>query len=258
MGRASRADARPDREGAAAGRREDAAAFARHLLVEAQEIHDLYSEWVAALPGILEREGFEVDVPGVDKEAEWRQFGAAAEELAVRCERGDRPSTRSTSSPICGVPPMIVISSSSLAGWTLRPSGSGRSGWARSGPSCRPPVSRRTHATTRAQPVGALARAASADRHRGDARPPWRPRTPRDGRGPRARGPRRAALLPVRVGWRAPPTRGVRRDPGSSRLRVERARRVPLLHPLLRAPAADADRPARLPGAGHRPSIAAR
>ena len=30
-----------------------------------------------------------MDVPGVDTEAEWRQFGAAAEELAVRCERGD-------------------------------------------------------------------------------------------------------------------------------------------------------------------------
>jgi hypothetical protein len=76
-------------EALTAGRREDAAALVRHLLVEAQEIHDLYSEWVATLPGILEREGFEVDVPGVDTEAEWRQFGAAVEELAVRCERGD-------------------------------------------------------------------------------------------------------------------------------------------------------------------------
>jgi hypothetical protein len=72
----------------ATDRREDAAALVRHLLVEAQEIHDLYTEWVVAIPGILEREGFEVDVQGVDAEAEWRELGAAAEELAVRCEEG--------------------------------------------------------------------------------------------------------------------------------------------------------------------------
>jgi hypothetical protein len=74
----------------AQGRFEDAAALARHLVVEAQEIHDLYTDWVAAVPRILEREGVAATVPDpdFDPEAEWQRFRAAAEELARLCEEG--------------------------------------------------------------------------------------------------------------------------------------------------------------------------
>jgi hypothetical protein len=45
----------------AEGRRDEAAQLGRHLVVEAQEIHDLYTDWSRALPEILAREGVPED-----------------------------------------------------------------------------------------------------------------------------------------------------------------------------------------------------
>ena len=39
------------------GRSADAAALVRHLVVEAAEIHELYTTWCIAIPGILRRDG---------------------------------------------------------------------------------------------------------------------------------------------------------------------------------------------------------
>jgi len=72
------------------GRPADAAALARHLVVEARETHELYTDWSAAIPRILEREGLanSVPEPDFDPEEDWQRFRAAAEELARLCERG--------------------------------------------------------------------------------------------------------------------------------------------------------------------------
>jgi len=52
------AEATPERieRALAEGRDADAAALARHLVVEAQEIHDLYAEWSLRIPALIGRE----------------------------------------------------------------------------------------------------------------------------------------------------------------------------------------------------------
>jgi hypothetical protein len=73
----------------AAGRRDDAAALVRHLVVEAQEIHDLWSDWAREIPLFL---GAELDVAGAERaEREWLQFTAAAESFAGACEEDRVP-----------------------------------------------------------------------------------------------------------------------------------------------------------------------
>jgi hypothetical protein len=79
----------------AEGRREAAAELVRHLVVEATEIHELLSEWCAAIPAILRRAGvaseriIELDkdaragAGGVDHDACWRRFVATAGESAA-------------------------------------------------------------------------------------------------------------------------------------------------------------------------------
>jgi hypothetical protein len=77
------------------GRGDDAAALVRHLVVEATEIHELYSEWCAAIPRILAREGVapervaalaaeaESRAGQADHEAGWQRFVAAADACAT-------------------------------------------------------------------------------------------------------------------------------------------------------------------------------
>lgn len=79
------------------GRLDDAGALGRHLIVEAQEIHDLYTEWAAQVPRLLRDRG----VPGarieeaVDRTgdleagAEWDVFVQAVDEFAVGCTSSD-------------------------------------------------------------------------------------------------------------------------------------------------------------------------
>jgi hypothetical protein len=78
------------------GRDVDAVTLGRHLIVEAQEIHDLYTDWAAAVPRILAREGVAdeelageverlVALTGAeDPAADWRGFIAAIERFAQR------------------------------------------------------------------------------------------------------------------------------------------------------------------------------
>jgi hypothetical protein len=96
------AEATPDRIEAALqeGRFDDAAALGRHLITEAQEIHDLYTEWSAAVPEILLRDGVPPDiVTGArerlseetgarDPERDWRRFLDSVEAFAVGCASG--------------------------------------------------------------------------------------------------------------------------------------------------------------------------
>lgn len=73
-------------ESALAGERwEDAAALGRHLVVEAQEIHDLYTDWTRALPRILAREGVSVERPTADfdPDEDWQRFLQAVEDFAA-------------------------------------------------------------------------------------------------------------------------------------------------------------------------------
>jgi hypothetical protein len=74
------AEPTPDRiaRALAEGRSADAAALARHLVVEAQEIHDLYADWAARLPALA-------GVPAADATAfedGWDAFRAACEGFA--------------------------------------------------------------------------------------------------------------------------------------------------------------------------------
>lgn len=83
-----------------AGRQDDAARLGRYLVVEAEEIHELYSEWSAALPRLLARRGHaegalehELSLQATayqqpEPEREWEQFAAAVEAFAGACERG--------------------------------------------------------------------------------------------------------------------------------------------------------------------------
>jgi hypothetical protein len=71
------------------GRLGDAAALGRHLVVEAQEIHDLYTDWAAALPRMLAREGVVLEVAQEsDPAADWERFLARVERFAAAPERG--------------------------------------------------------------------------------------------------------------------------------------------------------------------------
>jgi hypothetical protein len=80
---AEQAETTPDRieRALADGRRDDAAALARHLVVEAQEIHDLYAEWAARLPELAGVEPRDL----APFEAGWNAFCTAAERF------GDAP-----------------------------------------------------------------------------------------------------------------------------------------------------------------------
>jgi hypothetical protein len=77
---AEQAEPTPDRieRALADGRGADAAALARHLVVEAQEIHDLYADWAARLPAIAG-----VAAPDLAPfEAGWQAFVAACDRFA--------------------------------------------------------------------------------------------------------------------------------------------------------------------------------
>src|SRR5205085_1604688 len=77
------------------------AALARHLVVEAQEIHDLYSQWSDGVPRILVARGVPeeriadaveqaVRETGTeDPEGEWTNFTAAVRAFADGCELSD-------------------------------------------------------------------------------------------------------------------------------------------------------------------------
>jgi hypothetical protein len=92
----------------AEARRDDAAALVRHLVVEATEIHELYTEWCATIPRILTRHGvtpersaqLAAEIEGRaeqdDHGAGWQRFVAAAEACAAAIEAGDgnAPSVR--------------------------------------------------------------------------------------------------------------------------------------------------------------------
>jgi hypothetical protein len=85
-------------EAVADGRLVDAARLARHLVVEAQEIHDLYTAWTREIPAELQRRG--VAAPeiarerrrlaaltgAVDPEADWAAFRNSTESFAAGCE----------------------------------------------------------------------------------------------------------------------------------------------------------------------------
>jgi hypothetical protein len=78
------------------GREADAAALGRHLVVEAQEIHDLYTDWTAALPRILTREGVTAELVesegerlvamtgAADPAGDWQRFVDVVERFAQR------------------------------------------------------------------------------------------------------------------------------------------------------------------------------
>jgi hypothetical protein len=79
------------------GRLDDAATLGRHLITEAQEIHELYTEWSAAMPEILLRRGVPADVVSgartrlaactgaSDPDGDWRRFLDAVEGFAASC-----------------------------------------------------------------------------------------------------------------------------------------------------------------------------
>jgi hypothetical protein len=80
-------------EAVANGRLGDAARLARHLVVEAQEIHDLYTAWAGEIPAELERRGvaatqLEGSTGAFDPEAEWAAFRRAIEAFAQGCDAG--------------------------------------------------------------------------------------------------------------------------------------------------------------------------
>jgi len=82
------------------GRLADAARLARHLVVEAQEIHDLYSQWAREIPAELRRRGVAdaelaaerarlVEATRADDpERDWVAFRRAVDALAAACEEG--------------------------------------------------------------------------------------------------------------------------------------------------------------------------
>lgn len=104
---AEQATATPDAIAAALaeGRREEAAALARHLVTEAEEIHELYRDWCALLPRILAREGVPADAIAAeaarlaeetgahDPDADWERFGEATARLAEQCRSGGEGRT---------------------------------------------------------------------------------------------------------------------------------------------------------------------
>ncbi len=246
-------------EALAAGRHDEAAALVRHLLVEAQEIHELYTEWVATLPRILEREGVTAQIEDVDTEAEWQRLRADVDELALRCASGE--AAMHEVDALAGR--WVAAHDRHLelvARWldvVVERLGEERLGevWAELQATgiasyARYDLAQNPWARSRALLVQIAIEGMHG--HLGG------PRTARRRRGPRARRSRGAALLAVRLRRRTPSARGVRRHRRPSRLRLERARRLPLLHPLLRPPAAHPDRPARLSGAGHRSAAPAR
>jgi hypothetical protein len=79
------------------GRWEDAAGLGQHLVVEAQEIHDLYTEWAEAVPRILIARGVPAqqvragverairETGAADPGGDWRRFGEAVGAFADGC-----------------------------------------------------------------------------------------------------------------------------------------------------------------------------
>jgi hypothetical protein len=63
----------------AEGRYDDASELARHLVVEAQEIHDLYMEWMRRIPELIGRE----PADPAPFERDWRAFCEACERFAT-------------------------------------------------------------------------------------------------------------------------------------------------------------------------------
>lgn len=95
---AQQAEPTPDRidEALSEGRLGDAVALARHMVTEAQEIHDLYTSWGTAVPKILTRRGARpAKVPAaVDTECDWGRFLVAVETFVDECEMGAPPNHR--------------------------------------------------------------------------------------------------------------------------------------------------------------------
>lgn len=81
----------------AEGRRQQAAELGRHLVVEAQEIHELYTDWSRALPEILAREGVPeewlaqcsqrlMELTGAEDPAgDWERFVGLVDRFADGC-----------------------------------------------------------------------------------------------------------------------------------------------------------------------------
>ena len=100
---AEQAQPTPDRIEAALrdGRLNDAEVLGRHLITEAQEIHELYTAWAAAIPEILiqrgiaaevvaeARERLSDDTGSCDPHADWQRFLDAIEAFAVGCAGGE-------------------------------------------------------------------------------------------------------------------------------------------------------------------------
>jgi hypothetical protein len=92
-------------EALAGARYDDAAGLASHLIVEAQEIHELYTAWAAEIPRILVRAGVPlaeldrerarlVDATGaLDPAGDWEDFGRLVAAFVRSCRRRD-PSVR--------------------------------------------------------------------------------------------------------------------------------------------------------------------
>ncbi len=72
-------------EALAAGRRDDAAALVRHLVVEAQEIHDLWTDWAREIPPLLGARARRGRRRALGS-GSWLEFTAAAEAFARACE----------------------------------------------------------------------------------------------------------------------------------------------------------------------------
>jgi hypothetical protein len=88
------------------GRFSDAAALGRHLVAEAQEIHDLYTEWAEAVPRLLVARGVGGDrvasaseratreTGAVDPGEEWREFLAAVGAFVEGCQAGSETQSQ--------------------------------------------------------------------------------------------------------------------------------------------------------------------
>lgn len=90
----------------AEGRPEDAAALGRHLIVEAQEIHDLYTDWSRAVPDILAHGGVSPEelaaeserltslTGAADPEADWNRFVLAVHDFTEGCAQASGHEAR--------------------------------------------------------------------------------------------------------------------------------------------------------------------
>ncbi len=110
------------------GRRADAGSLVRHLVVEATEIHELLTEWCAAIPAILEREGVSAErmaelreltraaAGDVDTSAAWGRFVIAVAESAeaiITGTAGQEAAQATVAAWLDGHDPHLLLT----AGW---------------------------------------------------------------------------------------------------------------------------------------------